>query len=318
MKISIAASILILLVAALFGIPQHQRLAAIRESHAKLTAAAAQLGIFLNPSQPHHPVLITKRERENKAAEAKLAAAEWIAYTKEINEMGAKGASLDGAQQKRALEIRERMISLNPSQIKIFIAELKATKDLNDKTRRHSIGMALISLSNDHPQAALELFTESLDLFETGWYGKILAKSSLATWAKDDPLGALEWVKKSSAKSPDFITDDIKQGLISGAASKDPKLAFQLIDELDMKKTSSAFSSIIYAATTPQQRTLTLNALREYLAKFPPEKAEELSSRSFSQFAHQVANDGFLAGTQWVAESNLTPAELDSFSRSLP
>ncbi|TAG11703.1 MAG: hypothetical protein EAZ42_00120, partial [Verrucomicrobia bacterium] len=158
MKISIAASILILLVAALFGIPQHQRLAAIRESHAKLTAAAAQLGIFLNPSQPHHPVLITKRERENKAAEAKLAAAELIAYSKETQAIHLNSGLLFGEQhlawRRLNNKIMERMISLNPSQIKIVIAELNAAKDLKDRTRQNLIEMALLTLSNNHPQAA--------------------------------------------------------------------------------------------------------------------------------------------------------------------
>ena len=66
MKISITASVLILLVAALFGISNQQRLALVRQSHAQLVAEAAQLGISLDPSNPADPVRITKRERGNK------------------------------------------------------------------------------------------------------------------------------------------------------------------------------------------------------------------------------------------------------------
>lgn len=92
MKISIAASILILLVAALIGMRNHQRLVTVRESHAKLVAAAAQIGVSIDPSRPEDPIRITKRERENKDAAARLAAAEFIAFAREIEANEKKAA----------------------------------------------------------------------------------------------------------------------------------------------------------------------------------------------------------------------------------
>jgi hypothetical protein len=318
MKISIAASILILLVAALFGVPNHQRLVSVRESHAKLVAAAAQLGVSIDPNHPDDPVRVTKREREDKEADARAAAAEFIAFAREMEAIQKKGGPPDEAQQKRIMEIMDRMMSLDPAQLKILIAEVRAAKDLKDEMRQGLIGFSIMTLSNDHPQAALALFTESSDLFKESGMGNHVISSSLAKWAKDDPLAAVEWVKKNSAKFPDLITEDAKRGLISGTAAQDPRLAFKLIGELGIKETSQSINGIILAAKTPEERTATLTALREHLATITDEKTRtELSENAVRRFAHNIADAGFEASARWISESNFTPTELDSLASGL-
>ena len=273
MKISIAVSILILLVAALIGVPGHQRLVTVRESHAKLVATAAQLGVSIDPTHPDDPVRVTKRERENKEADAKLAAAEFIAFAREMEAMQKKGSPPDEAMQKKIMEFMERMMSLDSAQLKILIAEVRASRDIKDEMRQGLIGFSIMTLANDHPQAALALLTESSDLFKSDGIGSHVISSSLAKWAKDDPMAALEWVRANSAKFPDLITDEAKSGLISGTAAQDPKLAFKLIGELGLKDASPAINSIAQAAKTPAERTATLTALREYAATLPDEEA---------------------------------------------
>jgi hypothetical protein len=322
MKVSIAAAIVILLFAALFGIPNQQRLTSIRESHAKLVAAAAQQGISIDSSNADDPVRITKRERENREADAKLAAAEFIAFAKEMEAMQEEGGTPDEAMQKRILEIIDRMMSLDPAQLKILIAEVRAARDLKDETRQNLIGFSIMTLSNDHPQAALALFTESSDLFKENGMGAQVVSSSLAKWAKEDPLAALEWVKKNSTKFPDLITDEAKRGLISGTAAQDPRLAFKLIGELGQQGSGQAISSIVSAAKTPEERTATLVALREHLATLPDEKSRNAAAgpaiSAIASLARGVAQQGFAAGTQWITKANLTPTELESFASGLP
>jgi hypothetical protein len=319
MKVSIAAAILILLVAALMGVPNHQRLSSIRESHAKLVATAAQLGISTDPSHPDHHVRITKRDRENKEADAKLAAVEFIAYAKEMEAMKKNGGPPDQAQQKRIMEIMDRMMSLDSTQLKILIAELRAAKDLKDETRQGLIGFSIMTLSNDHPQAALALVTESSDILEKNvMLNAHVVSSSLAKWAKEDPMAALEWVKKNSAKFPDLITDETKRGLISGTAKQDPKLAFKLIAELGIKEPQQAISNMVRAAKTPEERTTTLIALREHLATLTDEKTKnELSKEAVENFAYSIAKEGFDSSTRWIAESNFTAAEIESFVQGI-
>lgn len=90
MKVSIATAILILLVAAVFGISNQQRLTLKRENHAKLVAAASQLGISVDPSNPESPVRVSRRERESKEANTKLFAAEFIAFCQGNGNHGGK------------------------------------------------------------------------------------------------------------------------------------------------------------------------------------------------------------------------------------
>ena len=318
MKIPVAAAILILLVAALFGTQNQQRLAVVRAGHAKLVAEAAQLGISLDSSHADDPVRITKRGREDKGAAAKLAAAEFIAFAREMEAMEKKGGPPDEAQQKRVMEIMDRMMSLDSAQLKILIAEVRATKDLKDETRQGLIGFSIMTLANDHPQAALALLTESSDLFKGEGMGEHVVASSLGKWAKDDPLAAVEWVKKNSAKFPDLITDNAKRGLISGAAAQDPKLAFKLIGELGIKEVTFPITGIISAAKTAEDRTAVLGALREHLATITDEAARHnVANNAVVSLARSVVKEGFEAGTKWIASANLNPAELESFASGL-
>lgn len=318
MKISIATSLFILLVASLFGWQGHQRLVIVRETHAKLATTAAGLGFSVNLAHPSNPVRITKRERENKDVDAKAAAAQFIAFAIEMEAIEKKGGSPDDTQQKRSIEMMERMTSLDSSQLKILIAEIRAAKDLKDETREGLITFAIMTLANDHPQAALTLLTESPDFSKGEAMSTHMVSSALAQWAKDDPLAALDWVRKNSAKFPDLLTDSAKSGLISGTATQDPRLALKLIDELGIKKTSNLISQIAYAAKTPEERLTTLNAFREYLASLTDEKARSETVNSvMSSLAQGIAQLDFNSASKWIATANFSPVELENFAENL-
>ncbi|MES2922972.1 MAG: hypothetical protein V4819_15560 [Verrucomicrobiota bacterium] len=311
MKLSIAVSLLILAAAASLGWHDHQRLTSVRESHAKLIAEAAQLGISVDPKNSADPVRVTKRERENREAEAKQAAADFIAFAKEMEVIEKKGGSPDEATQKKIMEFMDRMMSLDSAQLKILIAEVRAAKDLKDETRQGLIGFSIMTLSNDHPQAALALFTEASDIFEGEGMGKHVISSSLTKWAKDDPQAALEWVRKNGGKFPDLVDDDAKRGLLTGAAASDPKLAFSFIKELGLKNTAQAISAIVNVAKTPEERTATLKALGEHLATLTPDKArDDMVNGAVVSLSRNAAQEGFEAGSKWIESAGFTPDQL--------
>lgn len=317
MKISSVASILILAVGALFGWRNHQRLTTVRESHAKLLVEAASLGISLDPSNPGDPVRITKRGRGNGGMDGKLIAAEFIAFAKEL-ETAEKNDGLDETRQKRITDFMDRMMSLDSSLLKILIAEVRENKELKDETRQGLIGFAIMTLADDHPQAALALLTESADPLKEDVMSKQVISSSLAKWAKDDALAALEWVRKNGRKFPDLIDDQAKRGLISGAAVSEAKLAFKLINELGLKDADSAIDGIIRAAKTPEDRTLTLAALREHLATVEGQDIRpETGSNAISELARSASRDGFASASQWIADAKFTPSELENIRKGL-
>lgn len=315
MKISLALAFFILLIAGLFGISNQQRLATVREQHAKLSASAAELGISIDPSQPADPVRSTKRERENKEAAARDVANQFIAFSKEMEALEKNGEQPDEATRKRIMDLMDRMMMLDTSQLKFFITTVAAASDLKDETRKGLMALSIMTLANDHPRAALTLFTDSPDLHKDTSMGSHIVASSLAKWAQEDPSGALEWVKNTSKTFPDLVTDDVKRSLITGTAIQDPRQAFALIGELGMKDEEQSISAVIDAAKTPAERTVTLAALREHLTSITDEKKRaELSDDGIRDFARGLVKSGFATSTQWIAQSNFTPAELESFS----
>lgn len=319
MKISIALSVLILALAVAFGWRDHQRLTSVRESHQKLVAEAAILGVSLEPDQSSHRIRITKHRRKNSEDDAKLAAAEIIAFAKEMEAMKETGEEPDEDTKKHMMEFMDRMISLSASQLKIVIAEVKNTPNLKNETRQGIIGFSIMTLSSSHPQAALTIFTESSDIFDKQGMGSHLISSSLSNWAKDDPLGALEWVRKNAKTHPKLVTDDTKGSILSGAARQNPKLAFELIDELKFDDSGSAIRSITDTARTAEELSTTLAALREHLATIPDDATREsMNNSAILSLASKAAEEGFETGSKWITESNFSSKELRTAAKNLP
>jgi hypothetical protein len=313
MKISIALSLLILVLGSLFGWQEHQRHVTARVSHDKLAAQAAQEGITLDPALAVESVRVTKRGRqhEDKEADTRNAAAEFIAFAKEMEAMEKKGGPPDEATREKVLKFFDRMMSLDPAQLKTLIAEVRANPELKKESRENLINFSIMMLASDHPQTALALLTDSPDFLKENGMGKAVMSSSLAKWAKDDPSAALEWIRANSAKFPDLVDDNAKRGMISGTAVNDPKLAFKLIAELGIKDDGDAIRGIVNATKTSEQRTATLAALRDHLATLPEgEVRDKASATAIQSLGQNAVKEGFEAGSKWLENAALTPEQL--------
>lgn len=321
MKISIALSLLILALAGAYGWNGHQRLEDARKTRARLVAEAARLGIATDPAHPEDTVRLTKRgTREDKEAEARLAAKDFIAFAKEMEAIEKNGGQPDEATQKRIMGFLDRIMSLDASQVKILIAEVRNAPDLRDESRQGLIGFSIMSLAGDHPQTALAIFTESSDIFKENGMGKQVISTSLAKWAKDDPLGALDWVRQNGTKFPDLVSDEAKRSLVQGAAANDPKTAFRLIGELGLKEGQArdAISGIMRTAKTADERTASLAALRGYTSGLTDEQARgKTEEAGLGNLAGSVLQEGYEAGSHWIENAKLTPTELANFTKGM-
>ncbi len=315
MKISIAISILILALAAIFGWNGQRTLDSVTRQHRALAKEAAALGLTIGAAGVEGQVLVTKRERADKEAEARLAAKDFIAFALEMQEYKESGEQPDEAMQERIGEFMDRMLSLDAGQLKILIEEFRASNEMEDETRTGMIAFAIMTLANDHPEAALTLFTESEDMFDNQMIGKHLLSSSLANWASTDPEAALEWVRKNGKKHPDLITDDVKAGLVKGAASNGMAMGFSLLGELKMEDPNEAIRALARSVSTPEERTEFLDLLRDYSQTAP--KADGIDpSETMGSLADSISKDGFDAGSKWIADSSLTQKEIDSLASS--
>jgi hypothetical protein len=306
MKISIALSLLILVIGSVLGWQDHQRHATVRASRDQVVAEAAKMSIDPGPVHSADGSRVTKRgrQREDKEADAKTTAAEFIRFIHEMEALEKKGGPPDEATRARAEQFKDRMKALDPAQVKILIAEARANKDLTDESRENLIAFSIMTLADSHPQAALALLTESPDSLKANEMVKQAMSTALAKLAQDDPAAALAWVRANSAKFPDLVNDDTKRGMISGTAVNDPMLAFKLIAELGLKDGYEAIYKITNAPKNPEERTATLTALRAYLTTLPEGEMRDKASKNALRFLGQNAvREGFEAGSKWLAST---------------
>ena len=312
MKISIAVSLLILALGAGLGWHDRQQLAAFRTTQRQLAAEAAKLGVSSDATQ--NPIRSTKRERPSRATAEKLSTPELIGIVKEIMErLNTAGGANDYAISALQLRIYDSLSALDPAGIQAILAEAPTNPDLGEWPRKILESDCITVLANDHPQAALEIFTSSPELFTTGG-GTSLVLTALVCLAKDNLPAALDWVRDH----PQHYADQAKGEIISAVAERDAPLAFRLITELDFKISEYAIGEMLNSPKTLEGKSAALAGLREYLATIPDEKArDEVAASSIGRLAGRINRESFESATRWIAGEHLTPQELGQFADGL-
>ena len=188
MKISIAASMLILAVGAVIGWHDRQQLAALRITQEQLIAKAAKLGVSSDRAQ------LTSRKRPTRAAIAKLSTSEVLEIAKEIQRLNTP----DGLNYQAIAALNWRILdglsAWDVSELKTLLAEIHTNPDLNQQTRGMLASSCTTVLAHDHPQAALKIFISSPELFTDGNVMSLVC-TALATLAKSDLTTAIGWLK---------------------------------------------------------------------------------------------------------------------------
>jgi hypothetical protein len=319
MKLPLTLTVIILVAGSFWGAREHSVLTTLRERHRQVVADAAALGVSADASQPFSPTKVSKREREDSNRKVKDFADKLVAFAKQMEEMEKSGEEPDQEQQKRIMDMIDGMLSLNGDELKLLIAEMRGRTDISDEMRKNMIGFSVIMLAQQHPQTALALFTESSDLMEDNPMSKHVLSSALTQWAKDQPLAAVEWIKKNSEKHKDLVTDDAKEAVIAGAAKNDFSLAFQLADELKLNEDkTSVISKLLQSANTPERQAELLAAIRKQAAAMTDKKkADKLLNDGVSQLLSKVSVSGFHESMEWLKTANLSADETASLSSGL-
>lgn len=313
MKSSLILSVLILIVGVSIHVGNKSRLAEAKESHAKLVAEAASLGISVDTSDPDAAVLVTKRQRDDTELEAKEVAKRMIAFALEIEEYRKNGG---GEMQKRSADFMDSMFSLSAGELQIVIEEFRNTTVLSDGMRDGIIMFAIMTLAEDHPATALAILTETGDLTENEMISEHALSSSLANWAGKDPIAAMEWVRENGERFPDLITDDVKASLVKGAGANNMSLAFSLISELGMKSPQEALQELASAAKSSVERTEFVNLFREFIKTSEGADSKGNNLDTFASLADGIMKEGFESGSSWIF-GNLSPAETTTLATAI-
>ncbi|HVJ46404.1 MAG TPA: hypothetical protein VM511_08475 [Luteolibacter sp.] len=213
--------------------------------------------------------------------------------------------------QARILEIMDRMASLDTAQIKTLIDTVRADATLSDQMRYGLIGFAIENLANSHPKAALELLTASSDLLPKGMMAQQTVSSALGRWAKDSPEAALEWVRANQSKFPELLDERSKQGLITGTAANDPKLAFSLIKELGMQD-SKIYADLARSMKDPGERDAFIKLFREHVTDLSGSKRVTVLNEAMQNLYYNRGTESFASFSTWFDSTTPSPAEIES------
>ena len=318
MKISIVVSLVILTVFGMLGRSEKTKAARLKQEQDALTAQAAAMGLSTRGDEKSDSaVRRAKRPHEDSEAAAKSYARELIAFIKELDTDGGEDEKL----QSRMLEIVEKMYHLDADQIRILIAQMRAEPGLDDVMRQGAIGFAITTLATDHPGKAMTLFTEAEDLLGDSSPAREVIAGVLGKWAEQNPLEALAWVRAHAKTHPDLITKAAQEALISGTAAQDPKLAFQLIVELQLKDSKDAARKIGDAARTPEQRDLLLRTLREIRGSTTGGDAKYLMSNTIlpalDAMSDSLFKEGFEPASAWMKTAGLQATETEAITAAI-
>ena len=317
MKFSIAVSILILAVGGALGLMNRKRLASLDIERHQLVTQATQLGISTASGELPGEARTTRRERREGGGKSRDMAAEMISFARAIESHDQSGNDEDPEFEKLSTEMQARLMDLDAGQLKEVIDALREDKSLSDEIRQNLISYSIAMLSEDHPAAAIKLFTESASLLDESLLGSSVLSASLTRWAELEPLAALEWLRKNAADHPDITDDHAKRSIIAGAAANDPKLALKLMTEMGLD-TSSAVEAMVEAGKTPEQRTSLLDTLRAHLATLPSASDRDaILAESLESMGRNLTNENFESVQSWIAGATLNPDERAHFAAGL-
>ena len=293
-----------------WGVREERALASLREQHRLVLVEAKALGISTNPSAGDAAGIHSKRQREDSVRKTKEFAGVLVAFAKEMQQAEKSGKDEEAGMQRRVMEMLDQLLSLNSEELRILITELRGNPDLDDEMRRNLIGFSIMMLSQDHPEKALAIFTESSDLLKDDRIKNHVLSSALTQWAKDQPQAAVAWMNRNASKFPDLINDEAKRAVISGAAEKDFGLAFQLAAELKLPGDDSLLPIMARAAGTPEKQKELLAVIRKQAAGMADGKeAAEFAQKGVACLFSQVSQSGYEKTMDWLQSANLSEQE---------
>ena len=313
MKIRIFIPAIILVIAAVFGRQIDARHRVARAAEGELGAESRRLGIA---NSSGHSTRTKKVERVEHHAEAKQLAVEYVTHAKEWQ----ADAVMDEAAKQRNADLYRRLSELEPILLRIFTLDVLASMDLRDEAQARQAVFLLRTLSRKDPAGALDFFRKNSLILRKDSGAAYIVSDALESWAKEAPIAAAEWMKKNVAEIPEALSSQSQANVLRRAAEKDPRVAFSLITGLglDFQHAHSAMNNIVTTATTEEEMSATLAALREYReANSSNKELTRAANDNLAYFSQELRKQSFEAASKWIENAKLNPKDLDRICQSL-
>lgn len=292
-----------------------------KESRILKIAETARLGI----AAPAKPLAEPGGRGEGESAgaeETKKLAAEVLAFAQEMAAAKRGGQEAVAALRLKMVSVMGRVMTLNPAQLRIMIAETLASPGLDEALRQEMLAGFLTQMGKADPAGALSVWKASPEKFTNEVRTRKFISATLTEWGRHHPQPAMDWARTNGGAFPEGINEDIKRSIAVSTAASNPALAFRFVNDLQPGNRSQAAAEILGSVSSspdPQAPTGMLKAFRAYLAENPdPHEVDQAIAAAMPKLAAGVAKAGFASSTAWIAEAGLEEKELAGFLSGVP
>ncbi|RYD61968.1 MAG: hypothetical protein EOP84_35090, partial [Verrucomicrobiaceae bacterium] len=240
MKIPVYITIVILAAGAGAAWYQHSQIEQVRADQTMLVTKAAERGISLHSKRP------TKSARKNhtRIADARKTASDAVDFHAKYASLNfLPGSAEEQSAYKEWKEIVKNFASFDAAQVKAAIGFLMDSPQIAEDRRSGVIYTLIMNLKERDPRAALEMLCATPQVFSDASHRKSTITNTFSILAKKDLNSMIDWLKVIETKLPPDVLDSCKLSAISIAAQDDPRRAFDLIGQLEVKNLDSAISN---------------------------------------------------------------------------
>ncbi len=307
MKKPLIISAALIVACALPGLLKQQELAKLKAERDKLSARASNI------------TQLDDRNREENEKQVRDLLFGVVQLSRKLEGISKNGSRQSEEYHKTWSELIGELEKVSSAQFPFVIAELRKESGLSPETMREIIGLAIIQLSTQNPQAALQMMAQHGELLGKGDLRSDVISSSLSSLASQDPQAALDWVAQNAEKYAKLQRDEIHYEIIAATAKNDPRLALKFIRDLKLADPAEALHAIVETSSgSADERSKILKLVREHLEASSKEgKIEEIRNDAFEAFARNLPEEGIDAMTQWIEKARLTDDEKRRFTNGL-
>ncbi|GAA5123098.1 hypothetical protein JIN84_10945 [Luteolibacter yonseiensis] len=300
----------ILSIAFSLGWLNHHRLKAARENLGKLTTEVHKREMAA-ASQPGSRNQDTKRPRQDGKETVRLLVISCFDFQSRMKALGKQDSPSFEQLDEFMLPLWEPLESLDSESLKSLISKILEEPEISKAIRQKIILAAHQFLALKAPLSSLDMLNFTAPLFKDDRRSEEILYGAFFQLSDIDPMGAARWIRKNSGGPIDFNGEQSKNALIRMTARKNPRQAFQLFDELDVRPSEKIFGEMVQDLQTTQQKLEMVVALRDYCASLADETLRKnLSNSMLKSIAHTYRNGNLNELKNWFESARLTPGEI--------
>ncbi len=183
------------------------------------------------------------------------------------------------------------------------------------------VAHALLQYVEKSPEESLELFGKASAVFkEPGLFqslGEQVVATALGEWGARDPLAAAAWLRDNSESHKKYLTETARRGLVTAAASRDPRIAFHLLGEVGVSDQGLMVQKIMNGAAQAGEGDVAVTGLRVHLAALAADDRQSAEKSGMEGFARGLSSLGFSESEALLRKVGLEQRQLDQFAAGL-